>query len=65
MRFYWLLDPQLRTFEVYELGADRRYVHALGATDQVVSVVPGCPGLIVDLPALWADIDRLADLQPR
>lgn len=60
VRFYWLVDPELRTLEVYELGADGRYIRALSASDGVIAEVPGCEGLAMDLNALWARIDRLA-----
>jgi Uma2 family endonuclease len=59
IRFYWLLDPESRTLEILELGPDRRYVLALAATRGVVERVPGCPELMLDLDALWAEIDRL------
>jgi len=51
--------PQLRSFEVFELGADRRYAHALSATEGVLATVPGTEGLSLDLDALWSDLDRL------
>jgi Uma2 family endonuclease len=61
VRWYWLVDPGLRSFEVLELTADGRYVHALGATDGVVENVPGCEGLRIDLAALWREIDELPE----
>ena len=61
VRWYWLLDPELRTLEILELGSDGRYVHALGEADsgEALENVPGCPGLVLDLPALWRRLDEL------
>jgi Uma2 family endonuclease len=59
VRYYWLVDPALRTLEIYELGADGRYVRALGASEGRGETIPGCAGLTLDLDALWAEIDRL------
>lgn len=60
VRWYWLVDPQLRSLEVLELGADGRYVHALAVAESVViERVPGCEGLTLNLGELWAEIDRL------
>jgi Uma2 family endonuclease len=58
VRWYWLVDPQVRTLEVFELGENGRYIHALGATDGSVEI-PGCEGLTLDLDALWGEVDRL------
>src|SRR5439155_11786485 len=57
VRYYWLVDPQLRSLEVYELGRDGRYAVALSAGHGRVPV-PGCPGLVLDLFALWAELDE-------
>lgn len=59
VRYYWIVDPHLRSFEVLDLGSDRRYVRALGATRGVVDRIPGCEGFRIDLDWLWSEIDRL------
>jgi Uma2 family endonuclease len=58
--FYWLVDPNARTFEVLELGADGRFSIALTAADGA-HPVPGCPGFVIDLDAMWASADALPD----
>ncbi len=59
VRWYWIVDPWLRTLEVSSLNADRQYVHVVGASGGVVADVPGCAGLAIDLDALWAEVDSL------
>ncbi|HYC22917.1 MAG TPA: Uma2 family endonuclease [Candidatus Bathyarchaeia archaeon] len=59
VRWYWIVDPELRSVEIYELGQDGRYMRTLGAVGRV-EFVPGCAGLTLDLPALWQEIDQLA-----
>ncbi len=59
VRWYWLFDPRVRSFEIFERGEDGRYVHALGATDGVVERIPGCDGLTLDLSGLWSRLDQL------
>jgi Uma2 family endonuclease len=61
VKWYWLVDPELRAFEVLELGADGRYVHAAAATDGVMESVPGCEELAIDVGALWGAIDALVE----
>jgi len=58
IRWYWVVDPALRSFEVFELrhGA---YAHVLGLTEGSADALPGCEGLRLDLPALWAQVDAL------
>jgi Uma2 family endonuclease len=61
VRWYWLVDPQLRSLEVLELGSDGRYVHALAVAERVlIERVPGCEGLTLDLGALWSEVDQLS-----
>jgi Uma2 family endonuclease len=59
VRYYWLVDTELRSFQILELGSDGRYVHAVDVTSGAIEPVPGCPGLTVDVDALWAEVERL------
>jgi hypothetical protein len=49
VRWYRLVDPEMRTFEVLELGADGRYAHAVAATVGVLASVSGCEALRIDV----------------
>ena len=44
IRQYWLVDPEARTLEVFELGTDGRYASALQANEGALTI-PGCEGL--------------------
>jgi len=57
VQYYWIVDPQLRSLEVFERGNDGRYAVALTATRGRVRV-PGCPGLTLDLDAAWEWVDE-------
>lgn len=59
VRWYWLLDPQLRSLEILELDTQGRYLHVLGSSAGTLRNIPGCEGLALDLDALWAAIDNL------
>jgi Uma2 family endonuclease len=54
---YVIVDPQSRILEVYELGRDGRYAVARAAGTGRIRV-PRCPGLVLDLDALWAEVDE-------
>ena len=57
IRYYWILDPQLRTLEVLELDVRGRYRVALACSQGRVPV-PGCRGLVLNLDELWAEVDE-------
>jgi Uma2 family endonuclease len=54
---YWILDPQLRRLEVLALDRRGRYEVVLTATTGRTRV-PGCPGLVLNLDALWGEIEE-------
>lgn len=55
---YWLVDPEARTLEIFELGADGHYVLSESATSGAVQP-PDCEGLTLDLDSLWDRVDSL------
>jgi Uma2 family endonuclease len=56
MRWYWLLDPALGSFEIFELTPNATYARVLAATEGIAGAVPGCDGLSLDLDALWSEL---------
>jgi Uma2 family endonuclease len=63
VRWYWLVDPRLRTLEILKLGDDGHYTTLVSASEGVVDV-PGCAGLALDLDALWGRVDELVEEEP-
>ena len=61
VHYYWLLDPALGSFEIFERDGHGRYVKIVGATSGRIDPVPGCAALVLDLDALWNELARLSD----
>jgi Uma2 family endonuclease len=59
VRYDWLVDPAIGSFEVFERTADGNYQKLVGAISGRVDPVPGCAGLALDIDALWAELERL------
>jgi Uma2 family endonuclease len=57
--YYWLVDATLGTVEIFELDAGR-YAKVVGVTGGTVTDVPGCPGLELDVDALWRELSKLS-----
>jgi Uma2 family endonuclease len=55
--YYWILDPQLRILEVLERESRSCYRVVLSRSAGK-GRIPGCPGLVLDLDDLWAEIDE-------
>lgn len=54
---HWLVDPELCSVEILELDEHGKYVPVVSATEGPVSV-PGCPGLVLDVDALWRELEQ-------
>jgi Uma2 family endonuclease len=61
VKYYWLVDPALGSFEVFELDAAGDYVKRIGATSGRLDQIPGCSDLSVDIDALWTELGRLSE----
>jgi Uma2 family endonuclease len=61
MRWYWLFDPALGSFEVFELTPNARYERAFVATEGVAAAIPGCDGLALDLDELSTELAAFAE----
>lgn len=58
-KYYWILDPTIRMFEIFELDAQHRYTNVLGESEGKLENIPGCEGLVLDLDALWTELDGI------
>jgi Uma2 family endonuclease len=56
--YYWLVDPALSAFEMYERTPQGHYQRLVGVTGGRIENVPGCAGLVLDVDALWAELLR-------
>ena len=56
--WYWIIDPSLQSFEIFELTAGR-YARAARATEGRLVEIPGCVGLQLDIDELWRETARL------
>lgn len=60
VRFYWLVDPEARTFDILELlPGEGHYAHRVAASTGTVAQVPGCDALTIDLDDLWREVDQI------
>jgi Uma2 family endonuclease len=55
-KWYWLVDPALGSFEIFELTDRGSYARVLAATEGVVKDIPGCEGLVLNLDELWSEL---------
>jgi Uma2 family endonuclease len=61
VKWYWLVDPWVRSFQIHELDGAGRYVHCVDVTEGLLASVPGCDGLTLDVDGLWREVDALGD----
>lgn len=59
VHYYWIVDPEQRTIEILERARGGRYLRACSLLGGSTSRLPGCPGLTLDVEALWREVDRL------
>ena len=64
IHYYWMLDPQLRTLEILEREASGHYRVAVARSRGTLRI-PGCPGLVLNLDDLWAEVDEAERQQTR
>jgi Uma2 family endonuclease len=66
VRHYWILDPKLRTLDLFTLPPRaRRYTHVAAAATGRLRRIKGFPGLVLDLDALWKHVDSTSSPRAR
>jgi Uma2 family endonuclease len=63
VHYYWLVDPALSAFEIFERTPAGNYQQLVGVTAGRIDAVPGCDGLSIDVDALWAELARLGEAE--
>jgi Uma2 family endonuclease len=61
IRWNWIVEPERRLIEIHELTEAGTYRVAQELSTESVAEVPGCPGLVIPMDALWAKLDELGD----
>src|SRR5262245_22292693 len=56
--WYWIVDPALRTLELYRLDPAARSYTAVPIRRS--GTIRGLAGLVIDVPSLWAEADAIA-----
>lgn len=64
VKTYWIVDPAARTFEIMLLDAEGHYSHRVSRSEGRIEEVPLCEGLVIDLDALWTELDQLESEPP-
>ena len=58
VQLYWLVDPKVRTFEIFQLGSRQRYTLVATASSGKMRRIPSLPGLVIDIDDLWSEVER-------
>jgi Uma2 family endonuclease len=58
VRFYWLVDPEARTLEIFERTRSKKWSRVVAVAEGTF-LVPGCSGLTFDVDQLWREVDAI------
>lgn len=59
IRYYWIVDPGVRSIEVYQRTLDGQYIEMLAVTGGTIEMLPGCDGFVLNVDQLWTVIEQL------